>query len=597
MQKYNNRKEVPDKYKWNLKDFFKDDKDFQDTFKKCETLVEKINKYKGCTKDSKLLQEYIEKDLEVSDMLENLYSYSYLINDQVLGEASSIERLGKCENLLNKLIMNESFFEPELLSLDKKEYQDLFNNKSLLEYKTMLDRIYRNKEHILDEKSEQIIAELEMAMNHFDEMSSTMLNSEHDYGTIVVDGEEEKIATTNYRRLMKNKDVNIRKEVYNKFHEVTNRYGISSAQFLNSYVKANNTDAKLHRFKDAWDAKTFRLNMPNEAYEALVSTVEKNVSKLQKYFKTFKNVLNLKELHTYDLSLDLAKSDKEYSIEEAQELCLKAVKPLGEEYQERFKKIIDNNYVDYAQYPKKCSGGYSLATLSKDSRILMSFNYDLDSVSTLIHEGGHNVHHQYVKDNNEIEYRSVSNLVAEVASLTNECLLSSYLANNASSKEEKLAGISNILTVFISNLYGAVREGKLEQIFYNYVNDGNTITKEYMDGINKESLEMYYGDTLVFDDYSSLSWIRRSHYYMNYYLYNYAFCISIASSVASKILSGDKKMLDNYIKFLSTGSDVWPIDSFKTLDIDITKKEVYEEAINYFDKMIDEFIKISKEGE
>ena len=227
----------------------------------------------------------------------------------------------------------------------------------------------------------------------------------------------------------------------------------------------------------------------------------------------------------------------------------------------------------------------------------MSYNYDLDSVSTLIHEGGHNVHHQFVKDNNKIEYRSVSNLVAEVASLTNECLLSSYLSKNASNKEEKLAGISNILNVFISNLYGAVREGKLEQTFYDYVNDGNIITKEYMDDINKKSLEKYYGNTLIFDEYSSLSWIRRSHYYMNYYLYNYAFCISIACDVASKILNNDKKMLDNYIKFLSTGSDVWPIDSFKTLGIDITKKEVYEEAINYFDKMIDEFIKVSKEGE
>ena len=597
MQKYKSREEVPEKYKWNLTDFFKDEKDYQDNFKKCQKLVKELSKYKGCTKDSKLLQEYIEKDLEASDLLENLYGYSYLINDQVIGIQKSIERLGKCENLINELNINESFFEPELLKLSKKDYEELFKNKDLLEYKVMLDKIYRNKEHVLDEQSEQIISELEMAMNHFEEMSSTMLNSEHDYGTVKIDGEEEKIATTNYRRLTKNNDVKIRKEVYKKFHEVTNRYGISSAQFLNSYVKANLTDAKLHRFSDAWDAKTFHLNMPNEAYEALVSTVENNVDKLQKYFNAFKDTLNLKEFHTYDLNLDLAKSKKEYTIEEAQELCLKAVEPLGKEYQERFKRIIDNNYVDYAQYPKKCSGGYSLATLSKDSRILMSFNYDLDSVSTLIHEGGHNVHHQFVKDNNKIEYRSVSNLVAEVASLTNECLLSSYLSKNASNKEEKLAGISNILNVFISNLYGAVREGKLEQTFYDYVNEGNIITKEYMDDINKKSLEKYYGNTLIFDEYSSLSWIRRSHYYMNYYLYNYAFCISIACDVASKILNNDKKMLDNYIKFLSTGSDVWPIDSFKTLGIDITKKEVYEEAINYFDKMIDEFIKVSKEGE
>lgn len=597
MQKYKNREEVPEKYKWNLTDFFKDEKDFQTNYKKCVKMVDELKNYKGCTKDSNKLLEYLEKEMEAYDITEDLYGYSCLISDEVIGVKENVERLGKCENLINNFEVNNSFFESELLQLSKKEYDNLFKNKGLLRYKVLLDKIYRDKDHILDEKSEQIISELNSAMNHFSEMSSTMLNSEHDYGTINIDGEEEKIATTNYRRLTKNKDVLVRKEVYNKFHKVLDRYGISSAQFLNSYVKANNTIAKLHAFKNAWEAKTFYLNMPDKAYETLVNTVESNVDVLQKYFKTFKDTLNLKELHTYDLNLDLAKSKKEYSIEEAQELCLKAIEPLGEDYHKRFQKIIDNRYVDYAQYPKKCSGGYSLATLSKDSRILMSFNYDLDSVSTLIHEGGHNVHHQYVSEYNNIEYRSVSNLVAEVASLTNECLLSSYLADNASTKEEKLAGISNILTVIISNLYGAVREGKIEQEFNKYVSDGNTITKEYMNEINKKSLELYYGGTLKFEEYSDESWIRRSHYYMNYYLYNYAFCISIASDVASKILNGDKKMLDNYIKFLSTGSDVWPIDSFKTLGIDITKKDVYENAIKYFNKMIDEFIRISKEGE
>jgi oligoendopeptidase F len=293
----------------------------------------------------------------------------------------------------------------------------------------------------------------------------------------------------------------------------------------------------------------------------------------------------------------MAKSDKEYSIEEAQKLCLDAVSPLKEEYLNKFRKIIDNHYVDYAQYPKKCSGGYSLSTLSKDSRILMSFNYDLDSVSTLIHEGGHNVHHQYVSDNNPLIYRPVSNLVAEVASLTNECLLSSYLANNASSKEEKLSGINNILSVIVSNLFGAVREGKIEQDFYNYIDNGGTITKDYMDELTKKSLEKYYGKEVILDDYSKLSWIRRSHYYMNFYLYNYAFCISVACNVAKEILAGNKKMLDNYIKFLSTGNDVWPIDSFKILGVDLTNKKTYKNAIEYFDSLLDEFVKISKEGE
>lgn len=598
MQKYKSRKEVPEKYKWDLSDFFKNEEDFDDNFKKCKKMVKAIADYRGCTENPKRLLEFLEKDIEVSNLMQNLGSYCYLINDQELGNSKSIEKLGSCENLSSQLILNESFFENELLELSNNHYKALFKKeKGLLKYKDMLDKIYRNKEHVLSEKEERIITRLLNAMNNFDEMSSTMLNMEHDYGTITINGEEEKIATTNKRRLMKNKDVKVRKEVFEKFNQVINRYGVSSAQFLNGYVKANLECAKIHNFDNAWEQKIFHLNMPNEAYKALVRVVERNTFILQKYYRLFKKTLNLKELHTYDLNMDMAASEKEYSIEEAQETILKAIEPLGEEYQKLFKKIFDGRYVDFAQYPGKCSGAYSLATETVNSRILMSFNYDLDSVSTLAHEGGHNVHHQLVSLNNPVIYRDVSNLVAEVASLTNECLLSHYLANNAENKKEKLAGINNILKVIISNLFGAVREGKMEQDFYEYVSEDGILTKDYMDELTRNSLKKYYGDEVILEDLDDCSWILRSHFYMNYYLYNYAFCISIASYVSSEILNGNKQMLDNYMKFLSTGSNVWPKDAFKILGVDLTGEKVYESAIQYFDSLLNEYEEILEGGE
>ena len=293
-----------------------------------------------------------------------------------------------------------------------------------------------------------------------------------------------------------------------------------------------------------------------------------------------------------DLNLEMVKLDKEYSIEDAENLCLEAIKVLGEDYYKHFKKAFDNHYIDYAQYPKKCSGGYSASGLDFDSRILMSFNYDLTSVSTIIHEVGHNVHHQYLVENNPLQYRESSSLIAEIASLTNECLLSSYLANNGKTKEEKLKGIENILDVIVSNLFGAVREGKMEQDFYNHVLAGNTISKDYMDTLTKKAIDRYYGNTVNKDEYYGLSWVSRSHYYMNYYLFAYSFCISIAAYVASEILKGNKDMLDKYIKFLKTGSDKDTVDIYKVLGIDITDKNVYIKAIKYFDDMLDKSIKI-----
>ena len=587
MKKYKTRDEVEDKYKWDLTDLFKDEKDFDKSFKQAKKDVGELKKYVGCTKDSSKLLEFLEKDINTLALVERLYIYAYLINDQELGNSKSIDKKNKASDLYNMYSLNVSFFNPELLKLSKEEYNKLFENEKLLEFKYALDDIYRNKEHILDENSENIISELNNAMNHFEDMSSTMLNSEHNYGNVIIDGEEEKITTTNYRRLMKNKDRKLRKDVREKFNTVIDRYGVSSSQFLNGYVKANITTSKIHNFKDAWDAKLFGLKLTDKAYKSLIEVVEANVDKLQKYYKVYKKKFNFDKLYQYDLGLDLTNNEKEYSIEEAQDLCLKVVEPLGRDYVKHFKKIIDNRYIDYAQYPSKCSGGYSFAPLDRDSKILMSYNYDLESVSTIIHEGGHNVHHQYVAENNPLEYRSVSSLIAEVASLTNECLLSSYLADNALSNDDKIAGISNIVDVIISNLYGAVREGKIELDFYNYVNDGNTITKDYMKELELDSLKKYYGNIVELDNLSGLSWIRRSHYYMNYYLFNYAFCISVATNVAKEIIDGNSDMLDKYLKFLKTGSNIDIIDVFKIIDIDLENKKVYENAIKYFDSMIE----------
>ena len=596
MKKYKSRDEVPEKYKWDLTDFFKNEKEFQKEYKIIKKEIDNLKKYVGCTKDSNKLYEFLDKDINTLSRLENLYIYAYLINDQELGVSSSIERKASTEQLMANYNTNTSFFEPELLKLKSTEYNKLFKeNKKLEDYKFLLDKIYRNKEHILTENEEVIITELTSAMNHFEDMSSTMLNRLNNYGTINIDGKEEVLTTTNYRIMMKNENRDFRKNTRIQFNKVIDQYSTASAQFLNSFVKGCAAVAKIRKYKSSFDEKLFNQNMPRKAYIALREVVEENVSVYQKYLDLLKKTKNFDKLYPYDLSLELTKDEKEYSIEEAQALCLEAIKPLGEEYYTHFKKVFDNRYIDYAEYKGKCSGGYSFAPLDKDSRILMSYNYDLDSISTIIHEGGHNVHHQLISKKNPLQNREVMSIVSEVASLTNECLLSSYLAKNGKTKNEKLAGINNIINVINSNLFGSVREAHMEEEFYNLVEKDGTITKDYMNELTLNSLKKYYGNKVELDEYSPLGWVRRSHYYMYFYLYSYAFCISVASSIAKEILDGNKDMLDKYIKFLSTGGDVWPIDAFKILGIDLTKKDVYLNAIKYYEDMIDLYKKIEKE--
>lgn len=597
MEKYKNRSEVPDKYKWDLHDFFKDEAEFNKMYDDTNKLIEKLKKYEGKIKDSNELYNFLNLYFKCSSNVERIYVYSYLINDQELGNSKSIARKEKSENLVKYFSINEAFFLPELISLSREEYDNLFKNKKLLEYKKLLDDLYKEKEHVLSKNEEEIINNLEETLNHFSDMSSTMLNSEHDYGYVNINGNDEKINSTNYRLFLKNKDRDVRKNARESYNKTLGRYLTSSSMYLNYYVKNEIELSKLHKFSSPFASILFSLNMPKKAYDSLVNAVENNVNSLTKYFDLYKKVYKLDDLYQYDINLELANNNREYSIEDAQKLCLDSIKPLGDDYVKHFKKVFDNHYIDYAQYEGKCSGGYSFAPSDLNSRILLSYNYDLSSVSTIIHEGGHNVHHQYVSENNPIQYRGVSSLVCEVASLTNECLLSSYLAENGKTKEEKLAGIANILEVIVSNLFGATREGHMESDFYDYAMKGNSLTKDYMNKLTIDSLKKYYGDSVKLDEYSGYSWARRSHYYDSFYLYNYAFCISVASYVANNILNGNEDIKDKYIKFLKTGSNVDPIDAFKILGANMEDENVYLSAIKYFDSMIDKFNSIYEGGE
>ena len=595
MQKYNNRSEVPEEFKWDLTPFFKDEEEFNNTFNECSKLVNELKEYVGCTKDANLVYEFLNKQVEAMALWEDLYVYSYLINDQELGISENIVRKNKTEKLEMELMQNSSFFAPELLKLSKDEYENLFiSNKKLEEYRADLDKTYREKEHILTENEEKIVAELTTAMNHYDDMSSNLLNSQHNYGKVKLeDGSVVTIATNNFRSLMRNKNKDIRKKVYNLFNKKLSEYSQTNASLLNSYVSMNEAIAKIRKYKDSWDSKLFSLNLSDKVFKTLVKTTEDNYNVVNRYYDLKRRALGLDILNRYDISLEMAKSDREYSIPEAQQLVREAIKPLGEEYLAKYDKVINNRYVDYCQYKGKCSGGYSFSTMRQDSRILMSFNYNLDSVSTLAHEAGHNVHHQFVNECNPLQYRFPSSIVAEVVSLTNECLLSSYLAENGKTKEEKLAGIANILGVITSNLFDAVREGKLEQDIYKEVLKNGMVTKDFLDKKSKSSLKNLYGSAVKCDKYAANSWVTRSHYYMHFYLYSYAICISVATNVAKKILEGDKEMLDNYYKFMKLGSDKWPMEAFEVLGVDLESPLVYQNAIDYFDDLIKKYEEVS----
>ena len=589
MNKYETRNDVPLKYKWDLTDFFKDVEDFNKTFNEVKEKIKFLDNYVGCTKNSDKLLEFLEFDMSLASKIINLDIYSMTMNDQDLNDPLGVELVGRINTLRSEYYTKSSFFNPELLSLSENEYNDLFKNEKLLKYKSMLDDTYRYKNHVLNKREEELCSRLTSTSNSYSQMSSTLLNSCNDYGSVtMIDGSVEKLMTTNYRRIVKKLPRNKRKEVYEQFNEVNDRYANISAGLLDDYVKTNVALSKIHKYDSTWDENLFDLELSNKAFESLIDSALETKDILKKYYDLRSKVLKIDKCAPWDAPIELYETDKEYTIKEACDLVLKALKPLGEDYVNHFKHVIEDRCVDFCQYKGKCSGGYNVSSPNiKNSKILMSFNYDLQSVSIFAHESGHHVHHQYLYENNIEEYRDVPNIISEVASLTNEFLLSNYLISNGS-KEEALSGLSNILGTFENNFYGGIQEGNLEQEFYRYVEDGGTLTKDYLYDLCEKSLLKFYPNEIQ-SNYEKGAWITRSHYYTFYYLFSYSICVSVASYVSKEILSGNKEMLNKYINFLKTGNEYSVKDIYNVLGIDLEDKKVYLNAIDNFSSLIDKF--------
>ncbi|MCI8575508.1 MAG: oligoendopeptidase F family protein [Bacilli bacterium] len=599
MLEYQNRLEVPQNYRFNLDDFYANNEEWENTLKKVKEKIPKLKKFQAQLNEEKKLETFLTDYIQCSSDIMDLYVYAMLNHDVDLDNEEYIAMLNKISSVNTDFEASTSFFEPEIVALSEIEYQKLVSgNSSLQKYKHWLDEIYEQKKHTLSEAEEKILCVLSETFTSYEKMSSTLINSDHNYGKIKMpNGATIEIAANNIGNLKKEKDGKIRKKANSQFGATIMQYQNTESALLHNYVKNSINVARLRNFESPWERKLKNIHISNEVFENLKSSAKENKKAWQNYYRLMKKTLGLKTLHNYDTLLEWNDSDTSYSIEEAEKIILEALKPLGKEYQEKLKKVFDHHYIDYCGYKGKVNGGYSCSTYTKDSRIVLTFKEKFSDILTIAHEAGHNVHHQFVNDVNPLWYRNTSTFVAEVASLTNEFLVNNYIAQHGKTTKEKLRGIEHTLKTFQNNFFGAIREGEIEQKMYEHVAAGNTITANFLNDLVEKSFKDYLGTIIKDDGYSKFSWVTRSHYYMNFYLYSYAVCVVVAGLIADKITKKEEGILEKYIAFLKCGSNMYPEEVYEKLGIDLKDPKVFESGINFFISQIKLYETIQKEGE
>lgn len=595
-QKQKTRSEIDKNYQWDLSTIYGSTDEWNKEYISTKDKLPSLTKYKGSLlKDANTLLEFLNLDTEINRKLDKLFSYAHLLNDEDTTNTKNQELFGKIVNLNNEYSKITTFVKPELLKSNYEQIKAFYKDlPELKEYEVLLEEIYRYKEHTLDEKEERIVAELNKSLSSPSEIFEKLTDADMKFPDIVDEkGNSVEFTESNYSIFIRSKDRRVRKDAFNILHNTYGKYKNTLSETYASLVEVEVALSKIYNFESAIKMSLFDDNIDVSVYDNLVKTVNENLKELYKYYDLRKKILNLDEQHLYDTYVSLVEDDnKNYTFSEAKDLVLKALSVLGDDYVEILNKAFDEKWIDVFNNVGKRSGAYSSGCYDTNPFILLNFEGKLDDVSTLSHELGHSVHSYLSREFNSYQNASYKIFVAEVASTVNELLLNNYMLKNTSDKNEKLSILNKQLELFKSTIFRQTMFAEFERDMHALVEQNGVLTNEVLCDAYYKLVKKYFGDSVYIDEAIKYEWSRIPHFYYNFYVYKYATGLSAAAFIASQILSGNKEYIEKYKNFLKLGGSMYPIDELKQIDIDMTKKEVVESAIEMFKNTLEEFEKL-----
>lgn len=599
MAKIKDRSEISDEFKWDLSAIYKDQKAFDNDYKKCEKLIEELPKYKDTMLNSgKDLLETTNKMLESSRIVENIYTYAHLKYSENISLPSSIELLDKATNLNIKYNQAISYYDSKLLSTEYNKIKEMYKDtKELEKMNTFFNKSFRYKEYMLTEEEEKLIANLQKTFQDNETVFCNLTDSDINFGTIVdEEGNTVELTNTNYSNYVKSKDRRVRKDAFVNLYRVYKRYRTTLAGLLEGKVKSTATFNKIRGYKSSLDAAMYSDELDTKVFNTLIESVSDGFKPLFKYFNIKKEILGLDEMHIYDTYASILDDyEKEYTYDEAKELIKETLSVLGDEYLSIIEKAFNEKWIDVMPNTGKTGGAFSGGGYDTYPYILSNFQGEFNDVSTLIHELGHSVHSYYTRTNNDYLYGNYSIVVAEVASTVNELLLALHVIKTTKDIKEKLYVLDRLMSLFKATIYRQTMYEEFEKFLYEKAEKEETLTSEVLETEFLRLNKKYFGEDIVIDDEIKYEWERMPHLYYNFYMYKYATGLSSACYIVNSILENKENAKENYIKFLKSGSTMAPNEELKLTGVDLTKKEVCDNAIKMFSSLVDEFEKTYKE--
>jgi oligoendopeptidase F len=499
----------------------------------------------------------------------------------------------RMKNLYSQAGSQLAYIVPEILSIDEGKINEFLKEKSELQlYKHALEELNLQRPHVLSAEMEALLAEAGEVMNASSNTFGMLNNADLQFPTIKDEnGNDVEVTHGRYSRFLESSDQRVRHDAFKAVYDTYGKFRNTFASTISGNVKKDNFNARIRKYSSARQAALASNNIPESVYDNLVKTVNEHLPLLHRYIKLRKKVLGLKELHMYDLYTPLVKDVKmEIKYDEAKEIVLKGLAPLGEEYLQVLKEGFENRWVDIHENKGKRSGAYSSGAYGTNPYILLNWQDNVNNLFTLAHEFGHSVHSYFTRKNQPYPYGDYSIFVAEVASTCNEALLNDYLLKTIDDEQKRIYLLNHYLEGFRGTVFRQTMFAEFEHLIHQKAQNNEALTADLLTQEYYALNKKYYGEEdIVIDEEIGLEWTRIPHFYYNYYVYQYATGFSAATALSKQILEEGEPAVNRYIKeFLSAGSSDYPIEVLKKAGVDMNSSEPISNACKVFEEKLNE---------
>lgn len=600
MSTLKSREEMNELYTWDLTSMYADDAAQEADAEAVKAMFPKLAEFSGkLAEGPEVLADALDLIGETARKMSNVYVYAHLKNDQDATNSTYQEMYAKATQLYGQFGETIAYFEPELNTIPEATLtQFIEENDRLKHYQQHLDNMVRGRAHVLPQEQELLLAQASEVFQGASNTFGVLNNADLVFPTITdEEGKEVQLTHSLYSKFLESSDRRVRKETFEKFYSVYDQFKNTMASILSTNIKVNNYDAKVHKFESARQAALFTNNIPESVYDTLVDTVNKRLDLLHRYVGLRKDLLGLEDLEMYDMYTPLlGDAPIKMTYEEAKSITLEALAPLGEEYLAIMREAFEDRWIDLYENKGKRSGAYSSGTYDSKPYILMNWQDNVNWLYTLVHELGHSAHSYLTHKNQPYTYGSYSIFLAEIASTTNENLLTAYLLDKYEDPQVRLYIINHFLDGMKGTVYRQTQFAEFEHFMYQSDAAGQPLTQQFLSDNYRELNRKYYGEAVNSDSEIALEWSRIPHFYYNYYVFQYATGFSAATAFSKAILEGQEGALDKYLGYLKAGRSQYPIDIIKTAGLDMTQSDYIDAALDVFEQRLNEFEALLKEN-